>query len=57
MIPFGLKFPTVLIEKIQKEELQQPQVCWILRIQPVLSLEPHKECSPVTGKLSTNFDP
>jgi hypothetical protein len=56
-VPFDPKVLTVIIDEVQKKEVQKPQMVRIGSVQAVKCFEPVKEGPPSACKLGSHFDP
>jgi hypothetical protein len=57
MVPHFLKRTAISIQLVKKKIVEQPDVLWAISIKMMNVFEPKKKCSPLTGKLSTDFNP
>jgi hypothetical protein len=56
-VPGFLECYAVLVDELQKEEVQKPEVCRITAIKAMQFLESNKKSPPAADKLRSYFNP
>lgn len=57
MIPLLAETVAVLVGEVQKQEMQEPEMFWLTRIEAVTPFKASEEGSPPESKLGADFDP